>query len=423
MSSDSEESLSNLVDNLAKPANSGPSSPRQSYNPFRDDTDEDNGSSDPEPINRAPRKRTAHESEEEQLQPPQKKKRSSSPKRIPFSEPYYFPESHRSYGRDIQHRIQKLVMSGDYEDAWKLLCSVVETDKIPIVSFYQLALCLIKKLKLEDPALFLHRAFISSRGKKAVVIFRALIREYIDQKKYERAREDIEMMQHKYYTEDPEILRLSAITNYQIWLMDQENKENIVKANVALHTAYKTSPDQTSLVAIYLKFLNTRDPNRAQAVAKEVLEEASKESCIRRMRIALLYYQPPVDQGEHWLEIMLPLHRIDPATDPDVFGKPYLKVLRHLYQNHPDKKKLKLASFYNVVSMLLDRVEAGCMDEWTVNKLEKYCERMRDDDEKLRIMMTTRSALRTVNRVLVTPKNLQHRRIRKRIRKITKPGN
>lgn len=86
-----------------------------------------------------------------------------------------------------------------------------------------------------------------------MVIFRALIREYIDQKKFERAREEIEMMQHKYYIQDPEIQRLSATVNYEIWLMDKENKENIVKARTALSTAYQSSPGHTSTVAIYLK--------------------------------------------------------------------------------------------------------------------------------------------------------------------------
>lgn len=312
-------------------------------------------------------------------------------------------------------------MRGEYEDAWKLLCSIVETDKIPIISFFELALCLIKKLKLEDPATFLHRAFISSRGKKAVVIFRALIREYIDQKEFERAREEIEMMQHKYYIQDPEIQRLSATVNYEIWLMDKENKENIVKARTALSTAYQSSPGHTSTVAIYLKFLNTMDPKQAQLIAKEVLEEASKERSARRMRIALLYYQPPLEEEPaHWIDIMLPLHRIDPATDPVVFGKPFVKALRCIYQNRPEdeKKQLKAAAFYNVVSMLLDRIEAGCVDDWTVDKLEKYCERMKPDDDTLRDMLTTRNVLDTVNNVLVNPKDPQHRRIRKVIRSI-----
>ncbi|CDH50961.1 predicted protein [Lichtheimia corymbifera JMRC:FSU:9682] len=423
MSSDSEESLSDLVDNLAKPTKSEPASYRHSYDQLGDETDDHDDDSDLESTARpAPRKRTTHESEEEteQRQQPRKKARSSSPKRQPFREPYYFPESHQTFAREIQHRIQGLVMRGDYEDAWKLLCSIVETDKIPIISFFELALCLIRKLKLEDPALFLHRAFISSRGKKAVVIFRALIREYIDQKQFKRARDEIDLMQHKYYIEDAEIQRLSAIVNYQIWLMNQDDRDNITKASIALTTAYRSSPEHTSIVAIYLKFLNTMDPKQAQVVAKEVLEEASKENSIRRMRIALLYYQPPLDQGEHWLEIMLPLHRIDPATDPDVFAKPYLKVLRHIYQNHPEKKQLKTASFYNVMSMLLDRIEAGCVDEWTIDKLEKYCERMKQEDDALKAMMTTRNALRTVNRVLVNKKDPQHRGIRKMIHKIIK---
>lgn len=55
-------------------------------------------------------------------------------------------------------------------------------------------------------------------------------------------------------------------------------------------------------------------------------------------------------------------------------------ILINLFiENRPEdkKKQLKAAAFYNVVSMLLDRIEAGCVDDWTVDKLEKYCERMK----------------------------------------------
>lgn len=86
-----------------------------------------------------------------------------------------------------------------------------------------------------------------------MVIFRALIREYIDQKQFERAREEIDLMQHKYYIEDAEIQRLSAIVNYQIWLMNQEDRGAISNARTALTTAYRSSPEHTSIVAIYLK--------------------------------------------------------------------------------------------------------------------------------------------------------------------------
>lgn len=60
-------------------------------------------------------------------------------------------------------------------------------------------------------------------------------------------------MQHKYYIEDAEIQRLSAIVNYQIWLMNQDDRDNITKASTALTTAYRSSPEHTSIVAIYLK--------------------------------------------------------------------------------------------------------------------------------------------------------------------------
>lgn len=143
MSSDSEESLSDLVDSLAKPTKSEPAPYRHSYDQLGDETDDHDDDSDLESTARpAPRKRTTHDSEEqpEQRQQPRKKARSSSPKRQPFREPYYFPESHQTFAREIQHRIQGLVMRGDYEDAWKLLCSIVETDKIPIISFFEVSL-------------------------------------------------------------------------------------------------------------------------------------------------------------------------------------------------------------------------------------------------------------------------------------------
>ncbi|KAI9313648.1 hypothetical protein BX666DRAFT_721377 [Dichotomocladium elegans] len=299
-----------------------------------------------------------------------------------------------SYAVTARRQIVHLIKDKKYKDAWRLLLAVVETDRVSVYLLWEIGLLLTKKLELENPADYLRRVYVSCVGPKATDIFVAWVQELMRQERLDEAYEHVKThLEGKGNGSHPGVLRLFALLYTRSCQfnsfkgIDPSSSHSFSSSTKSmLLEAYHAYPDDPDVSEALLMFLRDSNSDQTKNIAQKVLSLGSSRNDVRLMRMALKYYQPPIEPFNAWLKLMLPLHLADPSTDPDIYGKIYYGKMIHTRQHTTDTGMQKYA-LRCILSFVFDRLEVGCHDEWTLDVLESSLKKLSRNPSMLLIRM------------------------------------
>ncbi|KAF7730951.1 hypothetical protein EC973_000997 [Apophysomyces ossiformis] len=296
------------------------------------------------------------------------------------------------YGQSGAHynarrRLLNSLQEQRYADTLALLHALLDTKRYKLARYWKVGAELVQELVPEGLTDYLEVAFAGSNRHTILPTFHAWIQQLVKTGQISKAREELEFrVEREPFASDPFVRKNLALILYEEWCEapDKITEQRSRNTLNCLEKAYGLIPDDVHVLQAYLEV-----STKLGLDVTDVVQDAWSSSTIDPYKLSVLlkYVTDDLDR-ESLLEQIC---RLDPTADADVALKPLLSLIRS------KEKIVAPAKVYLTFELLLDRLEHGIADDWTLNTLLEHLQALDERSEDIRTQVIQIAQSRSAN--------------------------
>ncbi|KAG0173384.1 hypothetical protein DFQ28_000273 [Apophysomyces sp. BC1034] len=294
--------------------------------------------------------------------------------------------SHGIYN-NARERLLNLLQEQRHTEALTLLHALLDSKKYVVARYWKVGAELVQELAPEGLADYLEMTFVSSKRATMLPTFYAWIQQLIKTGQVARAKEELDFrVEREPFASDLRVRKALAMIMYEEWCqsLDRNTEKKTRSVYYCLQKAYEVGPNDVHVLQAYLEVMTqlgldvtsvvektlsncAMDPYRQSVLLKYITDDALKKSLL---------------EG---------ICRLDPSADADVALDPLLDLIQ------ARETSALPETVYLAFELILDRLEHGIADDWTLNTLLGYLQALDQRIDNTRTEVIKMAQARSVN--------------------------